>query len=336
MGIPSNNIAPTLTRWKPTHLPSGAVLELNQTATLKGDVEDPDTPHALLDYEWTVTDPNFDQTIKTTQHLALTPTIPGVYHINLSVSEVIGNQTYVSKGWEEFDIAVVGAPGDPAFGFAATDLGTVSASAPVSLMATVVGGNPPIHWEVVDNSLPTGFSLNGSTGEITGSTAVRGAHSFVLKAYDSNSKTITSHFQFTVISADSDGDGLPDDWEQATLGGLDSGILDDNDSDGLSNQLEFALGKNPLQANSMDGVIKLGSIKRFPVEGDSDHVTVDFLRRRLMGEWSQRIEKSADLVNWEEAIGEWSILEDDGEFQRVRLVLPAENRNKMFIRMVVE
>lgn len=51
-------------------------------------------------------------------------------------------------------------------------------------------------------------------------------------------------------TADSDGDGLPDSWEQSFLGGLTQGAGGDSNSDGVSNFLAFALGLNPNANNA--------------------------------------------------------------------------------------
>jgi len=49
--------------------------------------------------------------------------------------------------------------------------------------------------------------------------------------------------------AESDGDGLPDEWELAYFGNLDQGADDDPDSDGRANAAEFANGTNPKVAD---------------------------------------------------------------------------------------
>lgn len=49
---------------------------------------------------------------------------------------------------------------------------------------------------------------------------------------------------------DTDGDGLPDGWEQAYLFGLQYGANDDPDGDGSSNADEYRLGTHPLRADA--------------------------------------------------------------------------------------
>ena len=51
------------------------------------------------------------------------------------------------------------------------------------------------------------------------------------------------------FTADSDGDGLPDEWELAYFGNLAQGPNDDPDGDGRTNAEEFANGTNPTVAD---------------------------------------------------------------------------------------
>ena len=48
--------------------------------------------------------------------------------------------------------------------------------------ATLAADGEPTSWEVIDGSLPTGLTLNGSTGEISGTPTADGTFSFTVKA----------------------------------------------------------------------------------------------------------------------------------------------------------
>lgn len=52
-------------------------------------------------------------------------------------------------------------------------------------------------------------------------------------------------------NTDTDGDGLPDDWELANFGNLDATPSADPDGDGSSNLQEFKAGTNPIDAGSL-------------------------------------------------------------------------------------
>lgn len=60
-------------------------------------------------------------------------------------------------------------------------------------------------------------------------------------------------------SPDSDGDGLPDEWEMLYFGNLNYGPTDDPDHDGLSNYQEYLAGTNPNDANSVLRVTDIGA-----------------------------------------------------------------------------
>ncbi|MEI7941112.1 MAG: hypothetical protein WCK27_30930 [Verrucomicrobiota bacterium] len=65
--------------------------------------------------------------------------------------------------------------------------------------------------------------------------------------YDMGERGAVKRLDFGNI--DTDGDGLPDGWEQAYLFGLQSGAGDDPDHDGVSNLDEYRLGTNPSRAD---------------------------------------------------------------------------------------
>jgi len=50
---------------------------------------------------------------------------------------------------------------------------------------------------------------------------------------------------------DTDGDGLPDDWERLWLDGIGSSGTDDDDEDGVTNWAEYKLGTDPNDAESL-------------------------------------------------------------------------------------
>jgi len=64
---------------------------------------------------------------------------------------------------------------------------------------------------------------------------------------------------------DSDGDGLPDDWELAYFNTLDRDGTGDFDGDGQTDRMEFLAGTDPTNAGSVFRVITLSSPFSGPV-----------------------------------------------------------------------
>ncbi|MGH7970895.1 MAG: leucine-rich repeat domain-containing protein, partial [Limisphaerales bacterium] len=95
---------------------------------------------------------------------------------------------------------------------------------------------------------------------------------------------------------DSDGDGMPDDWEIAH--GLDpsdpADALLDPDSDNLSNLLEYALGTDPRDPTDADACLKVSFLN----QGAAQLLVLAFLRRSGPVRIQYIPEVSADGVNW--------------------------------------
>jgi hypothetical protein len=63
---------------------------------------------------------------------------------------------------------------------------------PYDSFVVVTGGVPPYTFAVTSGSLPTGLSLNASTGEITGTPSADGPFTFVITVTDSTMATTTT------------------------------------------------------------------------------------------------------------------------------------------------
>ena len=72
-----------------------------------------------------------------------------------------------------------------------------------------------------------------------------GEHLLSAVAFDNSGASTTSNSRTITSLADSDSDGLPDEWELAQFGNLDQGGSDDFDGDGISNADEYANGTDP-------------------------------------------------------------------------------------------
>lgn len=71
---------------------------------------------------------------------------------------------------------------------------------PVSTTFTASGGEGPYTFAVTAGSLPAGLSLNGSTGEISGTPTTPGAYSFGITVTDVRSGTATKTFAGSVLT----------------------------------------------------------------------------------------------------------------------------------------
>jgi gliding motility-associated-like protein len=122
-----------------------------------------------------------------------------------------------------------------------------SALTPISVTST--GG--AISSFAISPSLPSGLTLNTTTGAITGTpTAILAATTFTLTATNPTGTTVSVTFSL-LIDMDTDGDGVPDSVEtqQGSNPNLASSYLD-TDADGVPNYIELQQGTNPNVAAS--------------------------------------------------------------------------------------
>ncbi len=63
---------------------------------------------------------------------------------------------------------------------------------PYSSFVTVTGGTPPYTFAVTSGSLPTGLSLNASTGEVSGTPSADGPFDFIITVTDHDGNTTTT------------------------------------------------------------------------------------------------------------------------------------------------
>ncbi|MBI3415159.1 MAG: hypothetical protein HY043_07535 [Verrucomicrobia bacterium] len=97
----------------------------------------------------------------------------------------------------------------------------------------------------------------------------------------------------TVGSADTDGDGLPDDWEKFYFGDLSAAPDADPDGDGASNRTELLSGTNPTNPHSVFRIIG----NAYNTNGAAQ------LRFTISSRRNYRVETSDDLISWRIANG---------------------------------
>ena len=112
--------------------------------------------------------------------------------------------------------------------------------------------------------------LNVATGDYSGQ----------VEFFDLSEQVSSALFSATVqvrvapSGSDTDGDGLPDSWENQYFGNLGYLGADDVDGDGLDNATEYALGTNPILSDTdSDGLNDGDEVSRgtSPVDSDTDN-----------------------------------------------------------------
>ena len=76
---------------------------------------------------------------------------------------------------------------------------TAQATVPYALSLNASGGEPPYTWSLIDGELPEGFSLNPTTGVISGTTLTTGAFDITVRAQDAAGQFDTLALCITVL-----------------------------------------------------------------------------------------------------------------------------------------
>ena len=132
-------------------------------------------------------------TLSTAGVLAGTPTSAGSYSFSVNVIDQNGGIATTS-------ITLVIAAG-PVLNFAAPPSGEVGAAYSYTLIAS--GGTGPYAWSVNAGSLPTGITLNASSGILSGTPTAAGTSNFTIMVTDANSQTATQATSLTVVAGPS-------------------------------------------------------------------------------------------------------------------------------------
>jgi len=161
-----------------TSLPDGTVgVAYSQTLQATGGV----TP-----YTWSVVSGSLPAGLSlgsSTGTVSGTPTATGTSNFTVQVAD---SQQPADTDTQALSITTVAAP--PAPTITTTSLPSGTRGTPYSATVQATGGTLPYTWSIVSGSLPTGLSLNPSTGVISGTPTKKGTKSFTIRCTDAMSQ----------------------------------------------------------------------------------------------------------------------------------------------------
>lgn len=106
-----------------------------------------------------------------------TPTTLGTSQFTLQVTDA-ENPPAVATAQLSIDVQA------PTLQILTTFLPSGIATVPYSVVLQSAGGNPPLTWSILSGNLPTGLSLNPTTGVISGTPTTAGPSSFIVQVQD--------------------------------------------------------------------------------------------------------------------------------------------------------
>ena len=131
-------------------------------------------------------------TISSSGEISGTPTTAGTYTPTFSATNDYGTDT------KQYTIRITAAGVKPSISTASLPNGTVNQSYNATLEAT---GTASITWSVSSGSLPSGLSLNSSTGAISGTPTTAGSYTFSITAANSYGNSEAKTYTVVIESA---------------------------------------------------------------------------------------------------------------------------------------
>jgi Putative Ig domain len=169
LSITISNIAPTLTNMSPAHVIVGAA---SPTITLTGT--------------------NFNSTSTVDWN---TTGLPTTFVNSTTLTAIVPTALYTSPGTSSITVVNSGTGGGTTAALTFNIIGVLSittASLPggsigsaYSATLAATGGVTPYNWTITTGSLPTGLTLNSSTGVVSGTPTAAGSASFTVTCTDS-------------------------------------------------------------------------------------------------------------------------------------------------------
>jgi hypothetical protein len=118
-----------------------------------------------------------------------TPCVAGTYAFTMMATDASGASTT-----KQFNIIISG----PVLVITTTSLPAPTQSTPYSATLQASGGTPPFTWSILSGQLPSGLTLNPSTGTISGTPTATGSFSFTAQVNDVASAQASAPFSLTV------------------------------------------------------------------------------------------------------------------------------------------
>jgi len=164
-------------------------------------------------YSWSISAGNLPPGLSLNSSTGLisgTPTATGTYNFTAKVTDS-GNPQQVAT--QALTIIINGA-----LQITTTQLPSGVLNQSYSASVTATGGIQPYSWTISAGSLPAGLSLNGSTGQITGTPTALGTSNFTVKVTDSESPavSVTANLSITINNSQP---------LQVTTTGLPTGVI---------------------------------------------------------------------------------------------------------------
>ncbi|MGA1075328.1 MAG: Ig domain-containing protein, partial [Ilumatobacteraceae bacterium] len=126
--------------------------------------------------------------------------VPSVSEILVRVSD--DDQASGNRSNDSVAVDFIGISGDgetPPPSISTTELPNASRNSAYSAVIEVTGGTAPYGWGIDSGALPSGLSLDGSTGTISGTPDTLGTSTFTVVVTDGEGRTASATFTISVV-----------------------------------------------------------------------------------------------------------------------------------------